>query len=209
MNQSLVAGLCPLVAGETDIDQLGRVIATFGSIEDAWPGVTEMPDYGKISFAHAEGFPLEELLPDASAGSVKLLGRLLQLDPGASNIVRQSHTCRQMLLHMLDHIFGVNRQRNAFNGIMLYTMQQKNKGVCFPQHQLVSLHAWQMSVCAQPRFVNICFMGDASGARCSAADSLLDDWFLSEPRPAETKQMQMFVQQILTQQQAQLKHSIK
>lgn len=112
MNQ-LVAGLCPLVAGETDIDQLGRVIATFGSIEDAWPGVTEMPDYGKISFAPAEGFPLEELLPDASAGSVKLLGRLLQLDPGANNvvvslliymfififiivdniIVRQSHTC--------------------------------------------------------------------------------------------------------------------
>ena len=87
MNQSLVAGLCPLVAGETDIDQLGRVIATFGSIEDAWPGVTEMPDYGKIGFAHAEGFPLEELLPDASAASLKLLGRLLQLDPGVNNIV--------------------------------------------------------------------------------------------------------------------------
>ncbi len=87
MNQSLVAGLCPLVAGETDIDQLGRVIATFGSIEDAWPGVTEMPDYGKISFAPAEGFPLEELLPDASAASLKLLGRLLQLDPGVNNIV--------------------------------------------------------------------------------------------------------------------------
>ena len=52
-------------------------------------------------------------------------------------------------------------------------------------------------------------MGDASGERCSAADSLLDDWFLSEPRPAETKQVQTFVQQTLTQQQAQLKHSIK
>ena len=92
MHQSLVAGLCPLVAGETDIDQLGRVIATFGSIEDAWPGVTEMPDYGKISFAHTEGFPLEELLPDASEGSVKLLGRLLQLNPGAIEIVGQTHT---------------------------------------------------------------------------------------------------------------------
>ena len=64
-------------------------------------------------------------------------------------------------------------------------------------------------LCAHSQgFVNICFMGDASGARCSAADSLLDDWFLSEPRPAEAKQMQMFVQQILTQQQTQLKHSI-
>lgn len=81
------AGLCPLVAGETDIDQLGRVIATFGSIEDAWPGVTQLPDYGKISFNHAKGFPLEELLPDASAGSVKLLGRLLQLDPGEQHDV--------------------------------------------------------------------------------------------------------------------------
>ena len=66
----------------TDIDQLGRVIAVFGSIERAWPGVTEMPDYGKISFADSEGFPLRELLPDASEGSVKLLNRLLQLDPG-------------------------------------------------------------------------------------------------------------------------------
>ncbi len=108
-----------------------------------------------------------------------------------------------MLLHMPNHIFGVKRQRNAFNDIMQYRMQQRNKGVCFPQHQMVSLRAWQMSVSAQAKFC------DASGARCSAADSLLDDWFLSEPRPAETKQMQVFVQQILTQQQAQLKHSIK
>lgn len=71
-----------MVAGETDIDQLGRVIATLGSIEDAWPGVTELPDYGKISFAHSKGFLLEELLPDASEGAVKLLGRFLKLDPG-------------------------------------------------------------------------------------------------------------------------------
>ncbi|KAL3157338.1 Cyclin-dependent kinase 20 [Trebouxia sp. C0010 RCD-2024] len=75
-------GLCPLVAGETDIEQLGRVIATFGSIEDAWPGVKELPDYGKISFAACQGYPLEELLPDSSPGSVKLLKRLLKLDPG-------------------------------------------------------------------------------------------------------------------------------
>ena len=77
-----LAGLCPLVAGMTDIDQLGRVIAVFGSIEKAWPGVTEMPDYGKITFADSDGFPLEELLPDASEGAIRLLNRLLQLDPG-------------------------------------------------------------------------------------------------------------------------------
>lgn len=71
-----------MVAGETDIEQLGRVITTFGSIEDAWPGVKELPDYGKISFAASQGYPLEELLPDASPGSVNLLKRLLKLDPG-------------------------------------------------------------------------------------------------------------------------------
>lgn len=80
-------GLCPLVAGETDIEQLGRVIATFGSIEDAWPGVKELPDYGKISFAASPGYPLEELLPDASPRSVKLLKRLLQLNPGRLHLV--------------------------------------------------------------------------------------------------------------------------
>lgn len=111
-----------------------------------------------------------------------------------------------MLLHMPDHILGVIRQRNAFNDIMPYTMQQNNKGVCFPQHRMM------LDKCLRAHSqgpVNIGFVGDASGARCSATESLLDDWFLSEPRPAEAKQMQMFVQQILTQQQAQFKHSIK
>lgn len=74
--------MCPLVAGETDIDQLGRVIAVFGTLEASWPGVTELPDYGKITFAPCEGFPLEQLLPDASSSAVKLLKRFLQLDPG-------------------------------------------------------------------------------------------------------------------------------
>ncbi len=212
MNQSLVAGLCPLVAGETDIDQLGRVIATFGSIEEAWPGVTEMPDYGKISFAHAEGFPLEELLPDASAGSVKLLGRLLQLDPGADYVVGQSHTCHGLEANAAQHARTYHWWELAKRRIQQHNVIHDAAPRVFAFHsfQMVSLHAWQMFVCAQSIFfVNICFMGDASGARCSAADSLLDDWFLSEPRPAETNQMQMFVQQTLTQQQAQLKHSIK
>lgn len=78
----LPTGLCPLVAGETDIDQLGRVIAVFGSMERSWPGVVDLPDYGKISFEPCAGFPLQELLPEASPPAIKLLTRLLQLDPG-------------------------------------------------------------------------------------------------------------------------------
>ena len=49
-----------------------------------------------------------------------------------------------------------------------------------------------------------------AGARCSAADALLDDWFLAEPRPADVKQMQTLVEHILAhQQQMQLDRSIK
>lgn len=213
MNQSLVAGLCPLVAGETDIDQLGRVIATFGSIEEAWPGVTEMPDYGKISFAHAEGFPLEELLPDASAGSVKLLGRLLQLDPGADYVVGQSHTCHGLEANAAQHARTYHwwelAKRRIQQHNVIHDAAQKQGCLLFTASKWSHCTLGKCLCAHSQGFINNCFMGDASGARCSAADSLLDDWFLSEPRPAETNQMQMFVQQTLTQQQAQLKHSIK
>ncbi len=44
------AGLGPLFAGETDLDQLGRVTAVLGSIDDAsWPAAKQLPDYGKAS----------------------------------------------------------------------------------------------------------------------------------------------------------------
>lgn len=42
------AGLGPLFAGETDLDQLGRVTAVLGSIDErSWPGARQLPDYGK------------------------------------------------------------------------------------------------------------------------------------------------------------------
>ena len=40
--------MCPLIAGENDLDQLSRTIHTMGSIEKHWPGVKEMPDWGKV-----------------------------------------------------------------------------------------------------------------------------------------------------------------
>ena len=44
------AGLGPLFAGETDLDQLGRVTTVLGSIDDAsWPAAKQLPDYGKAS----------------------------------------------------------------------------------------------------------------------------------------------------------------
>ena len=59
------AGLTPLVPGDNDIDQLGRVISTFGSMEPVWPGVRALPDWGKIAFPPAEPKPLRTLIPGA------------------------------------------------------------------------------------------------------------------------------------------------
>ena len=42
-------GLGPLFAGDTDLHQLGRVVAVLGSIDvQDWPEVTALPDYGKV-----------------------------------------------------------------------------------------------------------------------------------------------------------------
>lgn len=42
-------GLGPLFAGDTDLDQLGRVVAVLGSIDvQEWPEVTALPDFGKV-----------------------------------------------------------------------------------------------------------------------------------------------------------------
>lgn len=77
------AGQTPLLPGESDIGQLGLVVEMFGTInEETWPGVSELPDFKKINFFHAEPVLLAETLPDASSGAIGLLERLLQVVPG-------------------------------------------------------------------------------------------------------------------------------
>ncbi|PNW74485.1 hypothetical protein CHLRE_12g494500v5 [Chlamydomonas reinhardtii] len=74
-------GLSPLVPGDNDIDQLGRVIATFGSMEPVWLGVRALPDWGKIAFPHCEPLPLGDLLPGAPAAALEFLAAFLRYDP--------------------------------------------------------------------------------------------------------------------------------
>lgn len=72
----------PLFPGDNDIDQLFRVVATLGTPTEAvWPGVSDLPDFSKISFPHQLPLPLAEVCPDASASAVALLGRLLVYSP--------------------------------------------------------------------------------------------------------------------------------
>ena len=48
------AGGRPLLQGESDIDQLGRIARLFGGISPAaWPAVTQLPDYAKCAAALA------------------------------------------------------------------------------------------------------------------------------------------------------------
>ena len=86
MQVFIATGLTPLIPGESDIDQLGRVVKMFGTLEPGWPGVCLLPDYGKIQFPESEGNPLADVLPDASEGARALLGRLLQVNPGGIGV---------------------------------------------------------------------------------------------------------------------------
>ncbi|KAK9811920.1 hypothetical protein WJX72_012409 [[Myrmecia] bisecta] len=73
----------PLLPGETDIDQLGRVIHLFGSVDEAaWPEARALPDYNKICFAPCQPQPLRDVLAHASDTALQLLGQMLHITPG-------------------------------------------------------------------------------------------------------------------------------
>ena len=43
------AGMCPLFSGDSDFDQLGRLVEVLGSINTrTWPEVQQMPDFHKV-----------------------------------------------------------------------------------------------------------------------------------------------------------------
>ncbi|CAG0880668.1 unnamed protein product [Cyprideis torosa] len=71
----------PLFPGENDIDQLGVVLYVLGSpTPESWPGMTELPDYNKISFPAAKGIPIAHLAEDASDAGIQLLSSFLKYD---------------------------------------------------------------------------------------------------------------------------------
>jgi len=72
------AGLGPLVPGATDIEQLVRLGATLGSVDEAsWPEVAALPDWGKLLLPTHAGVPLGQLLPDAPPAALELLAAAL------------------------------------------------------------------------------------------------------------------------------------
>jgi serine/threonine protein kinase len=71
-----------LFPGEGDIDQMNLIFRTLGTPTEAtWPGVSNLPDWGKISFSHMEGINLSDMYPHRPPEAIDLLRRMLSLDP--------------------------------------------------------------------------------------------------------------------------------
>lgn len=70
--------LSPLFPGENDIDQLCVVLRVLGTPTEAiWPGLSELPDYNKITFPETTPLPFEKVFPDVSTDAVDLVKRFL------------------------------------------------------------------------------------------------------------------------------------
>ncbi|KAL5108915.1 Cyclin-dependent kinase 20 [Taenia crassiceps] len=68
-------------AGENDIEQLWLVIRVLGTpTEKSWPGLTQLPDYNKITFTRCDPVALEDILLSASPLAQNLLGKFLRYD---------------------------------------------------------------------------------------------------------------------------------
>ena len=72
-----------LFSGNSDIDQLGRIINVLGNpTEEVWPGCSNLPDYKKISFTKVDKpVGLEACLSNRTRAEVKVVGKLLCFDP--------------------------------------------------------------------------------------------------------------------------------
>ena len=78
------AGSRPLFAGDSDIEQLSKIVEVMGCISmDSWPtAAQECPDLCKVNFPPSSPVPFEHTFPTVSAPTLQLLLVLLQYEPG-------------------------------------------------------------------------------------------------------------------------------
>lgn len=88
----------PFVAGNSDLDQITKICAAFGTpTEDTWPGVTRLPNYisteeGQMANLQSRDVFLRQF-PTAGPAGADLLASMLKLDP------RKRSTAREILRH--------------------------------------------------------------------------------------------------------------
>ncbi|XVF09519.1 hypothetical protein REPUB_Repub07fG0100400 [Reevesia pubescens] len=79
----------PFLQGTSDIDQLGKIFAAFGTpISSQWPDMIYLPDY--VEYQYVPAPPLRSLFPMASDDALDLLSKMFTYDPKARISVQQA-----------------------------------------------------------------------------------------------------------------------
>ncbi|KAJ8472015.1 hypothetical protein OPV22_026358 [Ensete ventricosum] len=79
----------PFLQGSSDIDQLGKIFAAFGTPKPSqWPDMVCLPDY--VEYQYVPAPPLRTLFPMASDDALDLLSKMFIYDPKARITVQQA-----------------------------------------------------------------------------------------------------------------------
>lgn len=75
--------------GSSDIDQLGKIFAAFGTpTASQWPDMVYLPDY--VEYQYVPAPPLRSLFPMASDDALDLLAKMFTYDPKNRISVQQA-----------------------------------------------------------------------------------------------------------------------
>ncbi|KAH9802130.1 cyclin-dependent kinase D-1 [Citrus sinensis] len=79
----------PFLQGSSDIDQLGKIFAAFGTATPSqWPDLAYLPDY--VEYQYVAAPPLRSLFPSASDDALDLLSKMFTYDPKARITAQQA-----------------------------------------------------------------------------------------------------------------------
>ncbi|GAB4845276.1 Cyclin-dependent kinase D-1 [Ancistrocladus abbreviatus] len=79
----------PFLQGSSDIDQLGKIFAAFGTPKPSqWPDMVYLPDY--VEYQYVPAPPLRSLFPMASDDALDLLSKMFTYDPKARISAQQA-----------------------------------------------------------------------------------------------------------------------
>lgn len=72
----------PLFPGESDFELLGRISALLGApTEEKWPGISQLPDFGKILFKERPPVDIRATFPSWSEDAVDLFEKMVVYEP--------------------------------------------------------------------------------------------------------------------------------
>lgn len=78
-----------LLQGSSDIDQLGKIFAAFGTpTASQWPDMVYLPDY--VEYQYVPAPPLRSLFPMTSDDALDLLAKMFTYDPKNRISVQQA-----------------------------------------------------------------------------------------------------------------------